>query len=168
MTTHPAITPETLTRLAEAHLFASPHRIASGVHPYDRASALATLFGYNLVAWQKGGDTISPARHALGALAVLWVAGGCCGLDTPYLTGPSLSPGFKLHDASHWRHRLERSVCWLATDSGSNPAACLHFAMIAVAIAAISRYAATNGEPVSRVGALEWLGRIVDAEPRGD
>jgi hypothetical protein len=142
-----------LDRLADEALLGSPYRIENGVHPYDQQRAIAGLYEYSLLIWQRRGVIWDTARTALGYVGILRRSKGLQGGEIPlswaYRAGPE--------EAHSWLRRFNRNLNHVVMyDTGLENSSLT----LCVCVMAIAKIAESNGDPISIEEALQGFDRI--------
>lgn len=142
-----------LDYLADRALFSSPYKLKEGVHPFDRQRAIAGLYDYSLLLWQRRGVIWDVAKTALGYVAVLRRSKGLnsssFNLTWNYGTDPE--------DAHDWLFRFNRNLNYVVMyDTGLE----IPSSVLCVAVVGIARIAEGKGDPISVAEAIQSFDRI--------
>lgn len=141
-----------LDYLADKALFGSPYKVEKGVHPYDRQRAIAGLYEYGLLVWQRRGVIWEPAKTALGYAAILRRSNGL-GEGSLYLS-PNPNPDAKTPDA--WLCRFNAALNHAITYETPSE---IPISRLCICIMAIAKIAESGGNSVSAAEAIQSFDR---------
>ena len=142
-----------LDYLADKALFGSPYKVEKGVHPYDRQRAIAGLYGYGLLMWQRRGVIWEPAKTALGYAAILRRSNGLGEGSLRLPPNPTTVAG----PPDVWLRRFNAALNHAITYETPSE---IPVSRLCICIMAIAKIAESGGDSVSAAEAIQSFDRI--------